>query len=227
MTTRSGTGTDLPTPCELVIFDCDGVLVDSEPIANRVLAALLAREGLHLPEDEVMRRFVGRTKAGCIALAEEMLGRKLPASFGAAWDEALFATLRAELKPVEGIAALLAEMRLPYCVATNSSPERLHLALETTGLAPFFEGRAFSAVEVARPKPAPDLFLHAAQAMGAAPSRCVVVEDTPTGARAACAAGMAVLGFAAAPHADAAGLRKEGATLVHTVNEIAMRLRAG
>jgi HAD superfamily hydrolase (TIGR01509 family) len=221
---RSGT---VPDPrWDLVIFDCDGVLVDSEPLANRVFADQLAKAGLAMPVEEVMRRFVGKTKAGCIELAQEILGRDLPASFGADWDEALFAALRAELKPVEGIAALLAELELPFCVATNSSRERLHLALETTGLAPFFEGRAFSAAEVARPKPAPDLFLHAARTLGAAPSRCVVIEDTPTGARSARAAGMAVLGFAAAPHADADGLRKEGATIVRTVNEIAMVISA-
>ncbi len=221
---RSGTVPDLRW--DLVIFDCDGVLVDSEPIANRVLAALLARAGLSLSEDEVMRRFVGRTKAGCMALAEELLGRALPRDFGATWDGALYAALRAELRPVEGIGALLAEIAVPFCVATNSSPERLGIALETTGLAGLFAGRAFTASEVPRPKPAPDLFLHAAKAMGAAPSRCIVVEDTPTGARAARAAGMAVLGVAAAPHADADALRREGATIVRTVEEIATRLRA-
>lgn len=209
---------------DLVIFDCDGVLVDSEPIANRVLAALLAREGLRLSASEVMRRFVGRTKAGCIELAEEMLGRPLPSSFGVDWDAALFAALKSELKPVDGILALLAELDLPSCVATNSSAERLRVALETTGLSEYFAGRAFSAASVARPKPAPDLFLHAARMLGAEPSRCAVIEDTPTGVRAARAAGMSVFGFAAGAHADAGALATEGAVVCRTANELAANL---
>ncbi len=210
---------------DLVIFDCDGVLVDSEPLANRVFAAQLARAGLEMSVAEVMRRFVGRTMAGCMALATEILGRPLPADFGERWDADLFAALCAELRPVEGMAALLAELDIPFCVATNSSPERLAIALETTGLAAFFEGRAFSASAVPRPKPAPDLFLHAARTMGAAPSRCVVVEDTPTGVRAARAAGMSAFGFAGAPHTDALALEAEGAIVVRTMNELATALR--
>ena len=206
---------------DLVIFDCDGVLVDSEPIANRVFAAQLAAAGLRMPVEEVMRRFMGRTRAGCIRHAEEILGRPLPPSFGDDWDRVLYQTLRSELKAVEGIVALLAELDVPCCVATNSSVERLGIALQTTGLARYFEGRAFSAASVARPKPAPDLFVHAARTLGAAPSRCAVVEDTPTGVKAARAAGMTAFGFAAAPHADAAALAAQGARVCRTVNELA------
>ncbi|HWA38695.1 MAG TPA: HAD family hydrolase [Burkholderiales bacterium] len=206
--------------CELVIFDCDGVLVDSEPIANRVLSELLAGCGLRLDPDEVMRRFVGRTKRGCIELATELLGAPLPASFGADWDAALYAAFRAELRAVEGVTEAIDALEVPYCVATNSSRERLGIALEATGLAPRFEGRRFSAVDVARPKPAPDLFLHAAGTMGVPPARCVVVEDTPTGVRAAVAAGMTVLGFAAAPHTDAAALQSAGAALFHRMTDL-------
>ena len=220
---RSVTVTDF----DLVIFDCDGVLVDSEPLANRVFAEQLARAGLVLPVGEVMKRFVGRTKAGCIELAQQMLGRSLPPQFGEDWDKALFKALRSELKPVEGILALLAELDLPFCVATNSSVERLQIALETTGLADYFEGRAFSAASVPRPKPAPDLFLHAARSLHAQPARCAVIEDTPTGVRAARAAGMAAFGFAGAPHSDAASLAAEGATVFHTMNHLAALLRHG
>jgi HAD superfamily hydrolase (TIGR01509 family) len=216
-----------PVRWDLIIFDCDGVLVDSEPIANRVLSEQLAVVGLALPVAEVMRRFVGRTKAGCLELAAEMLRRPLPGSFAADWDEALFAALRSEVRPVEGMAALLAELRVPFCVATNSSPERLRIALDASGLAEFFEGRMFSAAAVPRPKPAPDLFLHAAITLGAAPERCAVIEDTPTGVQAARAAGMAAFGFAGLPHASAAALEANGATVFRTMNELAALLRDG
>lgn len=198
---------------DLVIFDCDGVLVDSEPIANRVFAARLATVGVHLEVREVMARFVGRTRAGCMELAAQLAGRALPADFGERWDAALFEALAREVRPVAGIEAVLGSLDRPFCVASNSSQRRLRLVLETTGLMRWFEDRYFSAAEVARPKPAPDLFLHAAARLGADPARCVVVEDTPTGARAARAAGMRVLGYAAAPYADRERLEAEGARL--------------
>lgn len=198
---------------DLVVFDCDGVLVDSEPLANRVLAERLATVGLHLSVEEVMARFVGLTREACIALASEMLGRALPADFARTWDEVLYARLRDELRPVDGIVEALGAIAPPYCAASNSSPERLRLGLEAAGLWGYFAGRAFSAQEVPHPKPAPDLFLHAAWRMGAQPARCVVVEDTPTGVRAGVAAGMVVLAYAGAPHAQREALAGAGARL--------------
>jgi HAD superfamily hydrolase (TIGR01509 family) len=194
-----------------VIFDCDGVLVDSEPIANRVLARHLGSIGLEMTLEEVMRRFVGKTRAGCIELAEEMLGHPVPADFGAKWDADLFETLRREVRPVEGVVELLQAMTLPYCVASNGTPDRMRMTLEAAGLAAFFDARTFTAAEVRNPKPAPDLFLHAARSMGTEPAHCVVIEDTVTGVRAAVAAGMDVFGYAGAPHAEPAALRAAGA----------------
>ena len=205
---------------DLVIFDCDGVLVDSEPLANRVLAERLAIVGLHMPVGEVMKAFVGRTREGCIARAAEMLGRPLPPDFAAEWDRVLYARLREELEAVEGVVDVLDRLQVPYCAASNSSRERLRLGLEATGLWPRFAGRAFSAEEVARPKPAPDLFLHAARAMGAAPSRCAVVEDTPTGVRAGVAAGLAVFAFAGAAHADRAALAAAGGRVFESMRDL-------
>ena len=121
--------------------------------------------------------------------------------------------LRARLRPVAGVEAVLEALEHSFCVASNSSHRRLRLVLECTGLVRHFEGRQFSAADVARPKPAPDLFLHAAAQLGAAPARCIVVEDTPTGARAAREAGMRVLAYAGAPYADRARLAGEGAML--------------
>ena len=206
---------------DLVVFDCDGVLVDSEPLANRVLAERLATVGLHLSLEEVMARFVGLTREACIARAAQMLGRPLPEDFARTWDEVLYARLRRELQAVDGVAEVLDALETPFCAASNSSPERLKLGLEAAGLWPRFEGRAFSAQEVPSPKPAPDLFLHAARRMGAQPSRCVVVEDTPTGVRAGVAAGMVVLAYAGAPHAQREALEAAGARLFDRMAELA------
>jgi HAD superfamily hydrolase (TIGR01509 family) len=211
---------------KLVIFDCDGVLIDSEPISNRVFRDQLAVAGLDLPLDQVMSTFVGNTKDGCIELAGRMLGRPLPADFGDRWDRELFAALRAEVKPVEGIPELLASMRVPYCVASNGNPDRMHLALEAAGLLRFVDGRVFTASEVAKPKPAPDLFLHAAKTMGFGPGDTAVIEDTSTGTKAGVAAGMRVFGYAGAPHSDAAGLAASGATVFWAMSELPALLEA-
>jgi HAD superfamily hydrolase (TIGR01509 family) len=197
--------------CELVIFDCDGVLIDSEPIANRVFAEQLGAAGLRLTVDEVMSRFVGKTRAGCLELAAELLGRRLPEAFGDDWDKALFAALESEARATDGVAELLRELDVRYCVASNSSPDRMRISLKAAGLLDFFEDRLFSAVAVARPKPAPDLFLHAARSMNVRPSGCVVIEDTPTGVQAALAAGMTVFGYAAGVPALARKLEAAGA----------------
>ena len=211
---------------ELVIFDCDGVLVDSEPLANRVLQERLASAGLEMRLADVMKAFVGKTREACIVKAAELLGRPLPEDFAAEWDRVLYRKLQEELRAVEGVAAMLDRLQVPYCAASNSSPERLKLGLQATGLWARFEGRAFSAQEVENPKPAPDLFLHAARLMGAAASRCAVVEDTPTGVRAGIAAGMTVFAFAAAAHADREGLVQAGGRLFHHMRELGPLLQA-
>jgi len=198
----------------LVIFDCDGVLIDSEPIANRVLVEQLRAIGIVISESEVMRRFIGKTRDQCVALASEMAGRSLPERFAEDWDAALFTALRDEVKPVPGVVDVLRHLAIPCCVASNGMLPRMRVALESAGLLPFFEGRMFSATQVANPKPAPDLFLHAAQAMNVPPDGCAVVEDTTTGVRAARAARMAVFGYAGCSHADAGTLVREGAVAV-------------
>ena len=211
---------------QLVIFDCDGVLIDSEPIANRVLAAQLARAGLDMPPDEVMRTFVGATRDGCIELAGRLLGRPLPGDFGAAWDAALFEALAREVRAVEGIEEVLDGLSLPWCVASNGEPDRMRLALRAAGLLERVGERLFSAKQVARPKPAPDLFLYAAARMGFAPAACAVVEDTPTGVKAAVAAGMRVFGYAGSPHTDGDALRRLGATVFTAMRQLPPSLAA-
>jgi HAD superfamily hydrolase (TIGR01509 family) len=181
----------------LVIFDCDGVLVDSEVITSRVFARMLNELGIPATVDEVFDRFVCRTMAYCLDVIAEVLGREVPADFAQQYHARTALALKADLKTVPGIESALDEIRLPYCVASNGSHEKMQTTLGITGLLPKFRGKLFSVTEVARGKPFPDLFLHAASQSGVAPSGCAVVEDTPTGVTAGVAAGMTVYGYCA------------------------------
>jgi len=180
----------------LVIFDCDGVLVDSEPIAVRVDVAMLAEVGVPMSEAEVIERFVGRSPQVIVAAVQDELGHPVPDGWFDCGEERIRAAYVTELIPVDGIAEALDEITEPVCVASSSGHESLRFKLELTGLYDRFEGRIFSATEVANGKPAPDLFLHAAARMGADPASCVVVEDSRYGVEAARAAGMDVLAYA-------------------------------
>jgi HAD superfamily hydrolase (TIGR01509 family) len=185
----------------LLIYDCDGVLVDSEPIACAVLADLITSLGRRIDAAEAMRLFGGRRLADVMELAAQMLGRPIPPDAGAAAARDLLARFRRELKPVVGAAEAISALPFARCVASSSAPERLRLSLEVTGLAPLFGEFVYSASQVANGKPAPDLFLFAAAQAGAHPSRCIVIEDTVPGIMAARAAAMATVGFAGAGHA--------------------------
>ena len=183
----------------LVIFDCDGVLVDSERITNRVFAEHLTELGLAFTLEDMYEQFMGRSMAQCLDRITVLLGAPPPADFVARYRACARDALAAELQPVSGIVAALDQIALlsiPWCVASTAEHDKMHLTLGLTGLLPRFEGRLFSASEVAAPKPAPDVFLHAAARCGVAPADCAVVEDTPTGVTAAVAAGMTVFGYA-------------------------------
>ena len=221
---QTGQGREPGSVPKLVIFDCDGVLVDSEPIANRVFARELTAHGLPMEADDVMRTFIGRSRDTCIEMAGRLRGAPLPAGFAAAWDAALHEALRAEVKAVEGIPELLRTLGIPYCVASNGEPEHMRIALTAAGLMPLVEGRLFSAASVARPKPAPDLFLHAAATMGAEPSDCIVIEDTVTGVKAAIAAGMRAFGYAGSPRTDGEALEAHGATVFRHMRSLSSLL---
>lgn len=187
---------------DLVIFDNDGVLVDSEPHACRVLAALLTEYGLPTTVEDAFAGYTGMSLATTRGRAEAALGRALPGDFEARYHRHLFETFRRALTPIPGVADVLAGLQLPTCVASSGAHARIRLALETTGLLVHFDGRIFSAEDVTRGKPAPDLFLHAAGALGARPTRCAVIEDSPLGVEAANAAGMTAFGFARAMPAE-------------------------
>jgi HAD superfamily hydrolase (TIGR01509 family) len=181
---------------ELVIFDCDGVLVDSERVALHVDQRVLAHLGWALEPDEIVERFLGGTTAAFRAAVEEHLGRTLPDSWESPYEQWYEQAFTDELVPVDGIEEALDGLDVLTCVASNGPHAKMNHTLGLTGLLDRFEGRLFSSEDVARGKPAPDLYLYAAEAMGVNPARCVVVEDSRPGTTAALAAGMRVLGYA-------------------------------
>src|SRR5262249_45458847 len=161
-------------------FDCDGVLVDSERITNQVFAGMLNELGLPLTLEDMFEQFVGGSMAQCLVTITAMLGAPPPDDFVARYIARADAALAEQITLVPAFEAMLDAIALPYCVASNGRREKMELTLGRTGLLPRFVGRMFTAYEVARPKPAPDLFLHAAAQCGAAASDCIVIEDSPT-----------------------------------------------
>jgi HAD superfamily hydrolase (TIGR01509 family) len=183
-------------PISLVIFDCDGVLVDTERIAVRIDVVVLEKLGWPMSEAEVIDRFMGRSDEEMTAEIENHLGRKLPATWEEPFRHLYREAFEAELAPVSGVVEALDALTIPTCVASSGTHEKMRFTLGLTGLYERFAGRIFSASEVARGKPAPDLFLHAALRMGVPPARCAVVEDSRYGVEAARAAGMRAFGYA-------------------------------
>jgi HAD superfamily hydrolase (TIGR01509 family) len=198
----------------LVIFDCDGVLVDSEPLAMRVLLEGLGESGYAIGEEEAYERFLGRSLANMQAVLRAEFGSELPSDRLDRMRQRLFAVYRQELTPIDGVAAMLDRLAIPRCVASSSQMERLRLSLEVTGMLSRFEPHLFSATMVAHGKPAPDLFLHAAERMAIAPAACLVIEDSAAGIEAAQRAGMRVFGFVGGSHARSTGYRAKLAALV-------------
>jgi HAD superfamily hydrolase (TIGR01509 family) len=191
---------------DLVIFDNDGVLVDSEPISNRLLAAYLTELGHPTSYEESIRDYMGSAMHRIHELVLERTGQRLPADFDDVFHTRVFTVFEQELVAVAGAAEVLEKLDadgVPYCVASSGSHERIRVGHRTTGLDRWFdEERIFSSQDVGRGKPAPDLFLYAAERMGVSPERCVVVEDSPLGVQAAVAAGMDVYGFTAMTPAE-------------------------
>ncbi len=202
-----------------LIFDCDGVLVDSEAIALEVLAQAVTALGYPTNAAECRSRFMGKSLKDVLAGIQALTGQPLPPDWGQAANTQLFARFAAELQPVAGIAAAIAALPYPRCVASSSQFDRIRLSLSITGLAPLFGENVFSATQVTHGKPAPDLFLYAAAACGFAPAKTIVIEDSPSGITAALRASMTPIGFAGASHADAAladALKTAGAAIVLT-----------
>jgi HAD superfamily hydrolase (TIGR01509 family) len=191
----------------LVIFDCDGVLVDSEPISFAVLRETLDDAGLTFSESWAYENFLGKSMASITAMIASEHKLTLDEGMLAAMRQRLYERFEAELEAVPGIDTLLADFPHAFCVASSSQLERIRLCLTKTRLIDYFEPNIFSASMVENGKPAPDLFLHAAGTMGYAPENCLVIEDSPAGIQAAKAAGMTVFAFTGASHAPASNLR--------------------
>ncbi|MEU6818338.1 HAD family hydrolase [Streptomyces sp. NPDC046860] len=186
---------------DLILFDNDGVLVDSEPISNRHLAAYLTELGHPTTYEESLRDYMGSAMHRVHELVRERTGERLPEDFDDVFHARVFAAFERELRPVAGVGGVLEKLAadgVPYCVASSGSHERIRVGHRVTGLDRWFtDDRIFSSQDVGRGKPDPDLFLYAAERMGVAPERCLVVEDSPLGVQAAVAAGMDVYGFTA------------------------------
>ncbi len=207
---------------QLVIFDCDGVLVDSETISNSMLAEMLTVEGLPTTMAQARREYQGMLLAEIRSRAERTLGRTLPSDWLARYESEREGVFRRELAPVAGAAEAVRRIKaagIGVCVASQGKLSKTSLSLALTGLDDLFPEKArFSAYLVANGKPAPDLFLHAAASMGAEPAGCVVIEDTPSGVTAGVSAGMRVLGYAA--DNDESALRCAGAQTFHALLQL-------
>ncbi len=185
---------------ELIIFDCDGVLIDSEIISARILIDLLSGLGIEVDFEYVRENFLGRSFPKVASEIRESFGRELTADFEETYRSRLARAFRAGLRPVGGVEQVLSGLQARYCVATSSSPSRVAMSLEISGLAGFFGDRVFTASQVSRGKPAPDLFLFVADQMKSDPANCLVIEDSMPGVHAALAAGMQVWRFVGASH---------------------------
>ena len=201
----------------LLIFDCDGVLVDSELLANEALAELMSALGHPMTTQQALHIFSGRRLRDVLESAEALMSFPMPANRGAAAGQQLFERFRRELQPVKGVREALDMLPYPRCVASSSARERLDLSIEVTGLKGLFGDNVFSSDQVEHGKPAPDLYLFAARSFGVIPANCIVIEDSTLGIQAAVSAGMKTIGFAGASHATvelAQQLKVAGADIV-------------
>lgn len=210
---------------ELVIFDCDGVLVGSDRISLRIQAEWISALGLETTYEDCVQDFLGLGMAATLRILTERLGRPLPSGWAEELDAAVREGFRHELQPVPGVVEALEEIDLPTCIASSGSQEKMRFTLGLTGLWDRFAGRIYSADEVRRGKPAPDLFLHVASCMATPPERCVVVEDSPFGVAGAKAAGMSALGYA--PEDNGERLKREGANTFESMGELPALLELG
>ncbi|MBU2963290.1 HAD family hydrolase [Citreicella sp. C3M06] len=200
---------------QLIIFDFDGVVVDSEVISAQMLVAELALHGVRIDLAYVARHFLGRSYPVVLAQIREEFGIVLPDGFEADYRARLVAAFREGLQPMPGIRDLLTRLALPYCLATSSSPARVEQSMQIAGLSELFAGRITTVAEVARGKPAPDLPLLAAKKAGIAPQHCLVIEDSLSGIRAALAAGMQVWQFTGGSHFRGIDLPEDPGTRPH------------
>ncbi|PCJ71995.1 MAG: HAD family hydrolase [Rhodobiaceae bacterium] len=208
---------------DLVIFDCDGVLVDTEHAANLLLSQLIRDEGLDLSYEECRRRFVGKAMQTVQAEVSALLGRQLPSDWYLMVKQRSIEVLAEGTEAIAGVEAqilAIQEAKVPFCVASSGQIEKMHATLGSAKLLPLLKDLLFSADMVAHGKPAPDLFLHAAREMGHAPEVCVVIEDSLPGVQAGVAAGMKVFGYAGDPMTDRKALAAAGAQVFDDMRDL-------
>ncbi|TXF90614.1 HAD family hydrolase [Neolewinella aurantiaca] len=207
-----------PSKPQCIIFDCDGVLVDSEAITFGVLGELCAEQGLHMSDDEREDHFLGKSLNDVMAFIAARTGRELPDDFETRFRAMTFEKFKTDIRPVAGIEDLLNRINVPFCVASSGPPHKIRLNLELTGLADYFGENIFSCYDLGKWKPDPAVFLHAATTMGFAPANCVVIEDSPAGVKGAVAGGFRVFGLAHQKNASV--LEDAGAEVIFGLNEL-------
>lgn len=180
-----------------IIFDCDGVLVDSEPIGNQVLVDMANELGANIDLQYAFKHFKGLSMQSCVDKIADLVSDELPSDFTSNYRQRSFEAFQSSIQPVEGVTSLIESLSIPFCVASSGPENKIRLNLELTGLMPYFEEKVFSCYTIQKWKPSPAVFLWAAETMGFSPKECVVIEDSITGVRAAKNGGFDVIGFTA------------------------------
>ncbi|MEG2101724.1 HAD family hydrolase [Flavobacterium sp. FlaQc-28] len=202
-----------------IIFDCDGVLVDTEKIGNGVLLEMASEHGFEMKIEDAYRNFNGRKLKDCFRYIEETIDKELPETFETEFRQRSFSAFKTQVKPMEGIVSFIEKLTIPYCVASSGPVEKIRLNLEVAGLLNKFENKLFSSYQIGSWKPEPGIFLHAAKEMGFDVKDCIVVEDSVAGVRAGIDGGFKVYGFANGYNDN--DLEKEGAILFRSYEELA------
>jgi HAD superfamily hydrolase (TIGR01509 family) len=211
------------TNIKCILFDCDGVLVDSEAIGNQVLLNMAAKYGLKISLNEAYKKFNGRSLKDCFQQIEQLINQPLPENFEIAYRKKSFEAFATQIKPVKGVLKFLNSLTIPYCVASSGPVEKIQLTLKTAGLIDKFENKIFSSYQINSWKPDPGIFLHAAQEMGFSVNECIVIEDSIAGIIAAKRGGFKVFGIA--NETNSKELENEGAIIFYTFEELATLLK--
>lgn len=206
-----------------IIFDCDGVLVDTEKIGNGILLEMAQQHGFEMELKDAYRYFNGRSLKDCFRHIEEAINQKLPENFEEAYREKSFNAFKTQVKPMEGVEDFINRLTIPYCVASSGPVEKIRLNLEVAGLLQKFEGKIFSSYQINSWKPDPGIFLHAAAIMGFEVNECIVVEDSKAGVKAGISGGFKVYGFTNGFNNE--DLEEEGAILFNSFDELSSLLK--
>ncbi|KAF2507275.1 HAD family hydrolase [Flavobacterium foetidum] len=205
-----------------IIFDCDGVLVDTEKIGNGILLAMAQEHGFEMELEDAYRHFNGRNLKDCFRHIEEAINQKLPETFEAEYRTKSFKAFKTQVKPMEGVVDFIEKLKIPFCVASSGPEEKIRLNLEVAGLLDKFENKIFSSYQIGSWKPEPGIFLHAAQEMGFDVKDCIVLEDSKAGVKAGVSGGFKVFGFANGFNNE--DLEEEGAELFSSYEELRKKL---